>query len=211
MRDVAHEIALAAEARQVHVPGSPLTLRLDGVEVADGACRLSWSYLDPTDRARGSRVRGETTVDISNLADEAVGSFCWDASQLAAAHRWKDELDGDEMPGVPYVGRTWTADEAWPALLVLLGRFGTATQTGDSEITVDDGDTTHVVLRVDAAEWAAYLSMPEEVTSEDVVPTAVPLVDDLPLWAWDEMFEALGSLGPVIGLVDGRFRPLPDQ
>lgn len=207
MRDVVGAVSLAA-AREVHVPGTPVTLRLDGVEVAKGACRLSWSYLDPTDRASGNRVRGETRVDISNLSDEDVGEFCWDASQLAAAHRWKDELDGDEMPGVPYTGRTWTASEAWQALLALLDTFGTATQTGDSEITIDHGDATHIV-RLDAAEWAAYVSMPEEVTWGDTVPTAVPMVDDLPLWVWDEMSEELGSHGPVIGLVDGRLRPLP--
>ena len=199
-----------AAAREVHVPGAPLTLRLDGVANGDGACRLSWSYVDPTDRASGKRVRGETTVDISSLQDEEVGQFCWDASQLAAAHRWKYELDGDEMPGVPYTGRTWTADEAWQALLVLLGGFGAAAQTGDGEITVEDGDRTHV-FRLDAAEWAAYVSMPEQVTWHDVVPTAIPMIDDLPLWVWDEMSEALGSGGSVIGLVDGRLRPLPNE
>ena len=114
------------------------------------------------------------------------------------------------MPGVPYSGRTWTADEAWQALLVLLGRFGTAAQISDSEITVDDGHTTYVV-RADAAEWAAYVSLPEQVTNDDIVPTAVPLVDDLPLWVWDEMSETLGSAGPVIGLVDGRLCALPNR
>ena len=199
-----------AAAQEVHVPGTPLTLRLDGVEVENAACRLSWSYLDPTDLPSGNRVHGETAVDISELPDEDIGEFCWDASQLAAAHRWKYELDGDEMPGVPYTGRTWTADEAWQALLVLLGRFGTVAQISDSEITVDDGHTTYVV-RADPAEWAAYVSLPEQVTSADIVPTATPVVDDLPLYVWDEMFETLGSSGPMIGLVGGRLRALPNR
>ena len=209
MRDLV-ELVSSAAAQEVHVPGTPLTLRLDGVEEATGACRMSWSYADPTDRARGNRIRGETTVDISDLPDEEVGELCWDASQLAAAHRWKYELDGDEMPGVPYTGRTWTAHEAWQALLVLLRRFGTPNETGDGEITVEDGDASHV-LRLDPAKWAAYVSLPEQLTREDIVPTAVLMVDDLPFWVWDEMFEALGSGGPVVGLVDGQLRPLPDQ
>jgi hypothetical protein len=40
------------------------------------------------------------------------------------------------------------------------------------------------------------------------VPTAFPLIVGLPLWVWDEMFEALAVSGPVVGLVDGKLRPL---
>jgi hypothetical protein len=203
--------AVSEAARNVHVPGTPLTLRLDRVKAADGACHLWWSYRDPTGESSDGRVRGETSIDVRNISDGDVGGLCWDAAQLAAAHRWVFELDGDEMPGVPYVPRTWTIDEAWRALLVMLSRYGTVSQTGASEITVRDSDGTDLIFRLDPAEWAAYVALPEEVANDDIVPTAVPLVDDLPLWVSDEMSEMLGSSGAVIGLVDGDLRALTDQ
>ena len=203
--------AVSQAARKVHVPGTPLTLRLDRVEAVDGACHLWWSYRDPTGESSDGRVRGETSTDIRNISDGDVGELCWDAAQLAAARRWKYELDGDEMPGIPYVARTWTIDEAWRALLVMLSRYGTVSETGDREIAVRTADATELIVRLDPAEWAAYVALPEEVTDDDIVPTAIPLVDDLPLWVSDEMFDVLGSSGAVIGLVDGRLRALTDQ
>lgn len=88
--------------------------------------------------------------------------------------------------------------------------MSTASIAGDDEITVSDGDGTELTLRLDPAAWAAYVALPEEVANDDTVPTAVPMVDDLPLWVSDEIFEVLSSSGPTIGLVDGKLRALRD-
>src|SRR3954447_5637761 len=63
--------------------------------------------------------------------------------------------------------------------------------------------------------WAAFLTDPE-VTEEDVdseiVRVGTPLADGLPRWAADELAEAAGARGPVVGLVEGRLVGLgPDQ
>lgn len=184
--------------------GTPLTLRLERVESTTDACRPWWSYRDPTGEYSDGRVRGETSVDIGNVSDADVGALCWDAAQLAAAHRWKDELDGDEMPGVPYTPRTWTEDEAWEALL---GRHGTIVHSDRREITLRTEDEGTLVFRLDPAQWAARISLPDEVSNDDTVPTGVALVDGLPLWVSDELFEVLDSSNAVITLVDGELRP----
>lgn len=205
VEDIASAVSRAA--RNVHVPGTPLTLRLERVRAAADVCLVEWSYRDPTGESSDGRIRGETSVDIGNLTDGDLGELCWDAAQLAAAHRWKYELDGDELPGVPYVPRTWTVDEAWEALLALLGRYGTVVRAEGGEITLREGETERI-FRLDPAHWAACVSLPEKVTNRYIVPTAVALANGLPLWVSDEVFEVLGSSTGVIGLVNGSLRPL---
>jgi len=200
--------AVRAAAHVVDVPGTPRSLRLDDVVVDGDAVTMAWSVADPSYADRGDRWHGTTTV-TAPLAGEP-GEVCWAAAQLAAAHRWKQELDGDEMPGVPWTPRVYTVDDAWQALLRYLATHGEVRKTGPGEITVDDEAGT--VVRLDPVAWAAYLSDDDaQPASPDTVPTGGREVDGLPLWAADELDEEIGSAGPVIGLVRGRLGTLPDD
>lgn len=203
--------ALRRASEVVDVPGTPRTLRLDNAEaVADGV-RLRWSFVDPEvlpgDREpHGRRIRGELEVRLSQGDQDEVAWGWWAQAQLAAARRYKQQIDADWSPGEPYVRRIWTTEEAWQALLTHLGRSG-------AEVHVDDGEirvvrtTEQTIYRIDPAEWAAYLTEPEvteAAANSNIVPVATPGVDGLPLWVVDELFEAAGAWGPVVGLVNGR-------
>lgn len=62
-------------------------------------------------------------------------------------------------------------------------------------------------LQVDADEWAAFLADPEDADASgdsEIVPVGSSLVDGLPVWAVDELLEAAGAWGAMIGHVDGR-------
>ncbi|GAB2870760.1 hypothetical protein [Nocardioides pacificus] len=213
--------AVRRAARVVDVPGAPLSLRLDDVSRTREGARLDWSFVDPESHAgdphpHGRRIRGSTQVPSPRAPSEDLARDWWAAAQLAAAHRFKEQVDSDAMPGVPYVHRTWSVEEAWEALVAYLGPHCTEVRPEDGIIRVDDGYEQTTFL-IDPTEWAAYLSdveptavdeHPDDATeahlATGIVPTAVPLVDGLPLWAVDELEEATGSGGPVIALVEGE-------
>ena len=199
--------ALRRSARLVDVPGAPRTLRLDGTEGHGRGVRLSWSFIDPNvlpgePTRHGRRVSG--LLDVPSDDPGAAGP-AWAAVQLAAAHEYKRQIDADWEPGEPYVPRTWTADEAWQALLSHLESDGDEVVAVDGEIRVRHG-TERVVYRIDPAEWAEHLTEPAAAwdPDSDVVPVGTPMIGGLPLWAVDELDEARGSGGPVVRLVDGR-------
>ena len=99
----------------------------------------------------------------------------------------------------------WSRDEAWHALLGHLRTQGRVLVESD-EIRVVSG-TEEIIYRIDAEEWAAHLTEPEaaeEPEGTEIVPVATRLVDGLPLWAVDELSEAVGAWGPVVGLRNGR-------
>ncbi|QNN51299.1 hypothetical protein [Nocardioides mesophilus] len=195
----------------IDVPGTPRSLRLDNAEAAAGGVRLRWSFADPEvlpgDREpHGRRIHGVLEVRLSQDVQDDVARGWWAEAQLAAARRYRQQIDADWSPGEPYVRRIWTIEEAWQALLTHLGRYGAEVHVGDGEIRVVRG-TEQTVYRIDPAAWAGYLTEPEvteAAADSDIVPVATPLVDGLPLWAVDELFEAAGAWGPVVGLVDGR-------
>ena len=106
----------------------------------------------------------------------------------------------------------WSRDEAWPALLGHLRMQGRVLVESD-EIRVVSG-TEEITYRIDAEEWAAHLTEPEvaeEPEGTEIVPVATRLVDGLPLWAVDELSEAVGAWGPVVGLRNGRIVGLPSR
>lgn len=203
--------AVRRASRVIDVPGTPRSLRLDdAVPVGDGV-RLSWSFVDPEvlphDRPpHGRRIRGELEVRATQGVPEEVARTWWAAAQLAAARRYKLQIDADWLPGEPFVRRVWTSEEAWQALLAHLGSHGAVVRVEDGEIRVGDGPE-ETIYRIDPDEWAEYLTDPETAEAPgdaDIVPVAGPLVDGLPLWAVDELDEAAGAWGPLVGLVDGR-------
>lgn len=211
--------AVRRASRVVDVPGTPRSLRLDNSEVVADGVRLTWSFVDPERhlgerRPHGRRIRGELEVrSVKGDPDEAARSW-WAEAQLAAARRYKLQVDADWLPGEALVRRVWTTEEAWHALLVYLGGYGAAVRVERGEIRVTDG-TEETTYRIDPDEWAAYLTGPEftDDGSSEIVPAASPLVDGIPLWAADELMEAAGAWGPVVGLVDGRLVGLqrPDE
>lgn len=203
--------ALRRASEVVDVPGTPRTLCLDNAEPMTDGVRLRWSFVDPEvlpgDREpHGRRIRGELEVPLSQDDQDEVAPGWWAQAQLAAAHRYKQQIDADWTPGEPYVRRLWTIEGAWQALLTHLGRCGAEVHVDDGEVRVVQG-TEQTIYRIDPAEWAAYLSgaeVTEAADDSDIVPVGTPLVDGLPLWVVDELFEAAGAWGPVVGLVDGR-------
>jgi hypothetical protein len=121
--------------------------------------------------------------------------------------RWSF-TDPEVLPGdrAPHGRRIWSPEEGWQALLDHLGRYGAEVHAEDGEIRVVRG-TEQVIYRIDPAEWAAYLTGQEATEATDdseIVPVGTPLLGGLPLWVVDELFEAAGAWGPVIGLVNGR-------
>ena len=201
----AEAVRRAADA--VHVPGAPRSLALDHADVRADRVRLRWSYVDPEARSRDRgrpdrRVHGELVVPLSHARGDArdeVASGWWAEVQLAAAHRYRQQVDADWTPGEPYVPRTWTVDEAWHALRDHLAQHGEVHDAEDG-LRVVTG-TEQIVYRIDPAAWAAYLTDPEpdETTTDgDVVPAATPLTDGLPLWVTDELVEIVGADEPAV-------------
>jgi hypothetical protein len=201
-----HLDAVRRAATVVDVPGTPRTLRLDSVGVERGVLRLRWSFLDPEGlpgdpRPPVRRIHGETV--------SADATRAWSEAQLAAAHRFKSQVDADWLPGEPYVHRVWTVEEAWQGLLDHLAAGGAAVRVGDGEILVTRGNEIET-YRIDPAEWAAFLTGPAPADDDPYVLLAAhPTVDGLPLWAVDELDEAMGAWGPVVALVDGELVGVP--
>jgi hypothetical protein len=203
--------AVRRASRVVDVPGAPRSLRLDDAAPVGQGVRLRWSFVDPEvlphERPpHGRRIRGDLEVRVAQGVPEEVARTWWAEAQLAAARRYKLQVDADWLPGEPFVRRVWTTEEAWQALLAHLGSYGAVVRVEGREIRVRDGPG-ETVYRIDPDEWAQYLTDPEiaeEPGDTDIVPAANPLVDGLPLWAVDELDEAAGAWGPVIGLVDGE-------
>lgn len=203
--------AVRRASRGIDVPGTPRSLRLDNAEVVVDGVRLTWSFVDPErhlDEQRphgGRRLRGELEVRSVKGAPDEMARRWWAEVQLAAARRYKLQIDADWLPGEAFVRRVWTTEEAWQALLAHLGSYGAAVRVERGEIRVTDG-TEETTYRIDPDEWATHLTGPEYTDdgSSEIVPAASPLVDGLPLWAADELMEAAGAWGPVVGLVDGR-------
>jgi len=195
----------------IDVPGTPRSLRLDDAEAVADGIRLRWSFADPDvlpgDREpHGRRIRGELEVRLSEGVQGEAARSWWAEAQLTAARRYKQQIDADWSPGEPYVRRIWATEEAWQALLTHLGSYGAEVHVEDGEIRVVRG-TEETIYRIDPVEWAAYLTGPEATEAaddSDIVPVGTPLADGLPLWVVDELFEAAGAWGPVVGLVDAR-------
>ena len=203
--------ALQRAAHSVEVPGAPLSLRLDTVDVTDDAVSLGWSFIDPEDPpdpgSLGGRVHGTLLMradsDASVLED---ATDLWARAQLQAAQRFKNAVDADWIPGEPVRRREWSVAEAWQALLDHVSAGEGDVQVVEGEIRVTSQERRSV-YRIDPDEWAAYLNRVEAVdhpADDYVVPAAMPLVDGLPLWAVDELEESEGAHGPVVGLVHGR-------
>ncbi|MQW75305.1 hypothetical protein GHK92_05410 [Nocardioides sp. dk4132] len=194
----------------VDVPGTPLSLRLDRAEVVADRVRLRWSFVDPEvlpgDReSHNRRIRGELEVPLSQAHDETASGW-WADVQLAAARRYKQQIDADWSPGEPYVRRIWSVDEAWQALLDHLGRHADV-HDDKGGIRVVRG-TEQTTYRIDPADWAAYLTGPEAAESTgdgDIVPVGTPLSEGIPVWVADELLEVTGSWEPaVVELVNGE-------
>jgi hypothetical protein len=208
--------ALRRASTQVDVPGTPRSLALDAVEPGGDTVRVSWSFVDPEVRPEdrvphGCRLRGLLEVATAPGPPDALARSWWVEVQLAAGRRYRSQVDADWEPGAPVVRRVWQVDEAWEALLAHLGRYGADVRVvgGEIRVVARDVETTY---RIDPDEWAAFLTGPEALApsgGSDIVPAGVPLVDGLPLWALDELAEAAGAWGPVVGLVDGRIVGLP--
>jgi hypothetical protein len=206
--------AVRKAARTIDVPGTPRSLRLDGVAVTGDLARLTWSFADPEvfaddRRPHHRRVRAETDVAVVRSDMAELGREAWAAAQLAAAHRYKLQIDADWIPGEPYVPRTWSVEDAWQALVGHLAAGSRSLQVRDGEIVADDGRETFT-YRIDPVAWAHYLTEPEAPADGEIVPAATPSVDGLPLWATDALHEAAGAWGPVIGLVDGKLMGLSE-
>jgi hypothetical protein len=196
------------------VPGTPRSLRLDGVAFDGGVAVLRWSFKDPEsfsgDRvAHGRRIHGELEVPYVHGVTEEAARSAWARVQLDAAYRYKSQVDADWIPGEPFVRRVWTPDDAWQGLLTFLGREGAEVRQERGELHATYGPDDQNIYRIDPHEWATYLTGP--ITSEvfveaeesDIVPAATPDVDGLPLWATDELSELAGTY-TLIALVDGR-------
>jgi hypothetical protein len=199
--------AIRRAATVIEVPGTPRSLRLDGATVMGSTLRVYWSFLDPEvvpgdPRSPVRRVHGETA---SSLESEEVGTgpACWAEVQLAAAHRYKFQIDADWLPGEHPIRRVWTVDDAWTALLGYLAAQGAAVRARNREVTVEDASAT-TTYHIDPAEWAEYLNSPEASGDSAIVPAATPLVYGLPIWAADELEEAAGAWGPQIALINGQ-------
>lgn len=130
----------------------------------------------------------------------------WAQAQLAAAWRYKQQIDADWTPGEQFTRHVWTTEEAWQALLTHLGSYGADVRVDDGEIRVLKG-TEKTIYRIDPEAWTAYLTGPEitdQPRNSQIVPVATPLVDGLPLWVVDELDEVAGAWGPVVSLHGGR-------
>ena len=202
--------ALRQACKIVDVPGTPRSLRLEDVQTLDDRVRLSWSFVDPEvlpgdHRSPERRLHGWLDLAPASGVPIERAREWWAAAQLAAARRYALQIDADWTPGEPYVRRVWSRDEAWHALLGYLRTQGRVLVESD-QIRVVSGPE-EIIYRIDAEEWAAHLTEPdaaEEPAGTDIVPVGTRLVDGLPLWAVDELSEAVGAWGPVVGLRNGR-------
>ncbi len=172
-----HLDAVRRAATVIDVPGTPRTLRLDSVDVEQDTLRLRWSFLDPNE-FRGDpkppvrRVRGETVAARGRNKAEA-GRAAWAEAQLAAAYRYKLQIDADWLPGEPYVRRVWTVEDAWQALLDHLAAYGGEVRVLGGEITVTEsrGTGTSTYL-IDPAEWADFISPAGAAPEPPATPTS---------------------------------------
>lgn len=200
------------------MPGAPLTLRLDEVGPARGrseALRLVWSYEDPEHlpgdpQPHGRRVRGTTEVGRRPSADaQHAAREAWAEAQLAAAHRFRNQVDDDSRPGEPWLRRSWTVTEAWIALRDHLAAHGQSITADRATGEIVVGSAPEVLTyRVDADTWAAYLNRTyEHAPGSDgyIVPTADHLVDGLPLWAADELMDVSGGGSDAIVFAGDRW------
>ena len=209
--------ALRAAAEVVDVPGTPRTLRLDEVSEADGVVSVRWSFVDPEvhqGRSQG-RLRGsaEFTVRGGRREVDGLARSWWREVQLAAGHRFVRQVDADLVPGAQPRRHPWTVEEAWQSLLEHL--------RASRPVTVEETDgglrvvtySEEILYRFSPDQWADYLNgvgLPrseEQVggsDGDDVVPAATGPVDELPVWAADDLDETAGAHGPVVTIVDGR-------
>ncbi|WP_345262283.1 hypothetical protein [Nocardioides nanhaiensis] len=212
------DAALRHAAEVVDVPGAPLTLRLDEVGPAGGrsdALRLVWSYEDPEylpddHQPHGRRIRGTTEVAWRPAADaRRAARDAWAAAQLAAAHRFKNQVDADSRPGEPWLRRSWTTTEAWLALRDHLAVHGQVVTANRARGEIAVGSAPQVLTyRVDAEAWATYLNRTyQHAPSSDgyIVPTADRLVDGLPQWAADELMDVSGGGSDTIVFTGDRW------
>ena len=203
--------ALRRASHSVEVPGAPLSLRLDTVDVTGDRVSLGWSFIDPVDPpdpgSTGGRIQGRLLVRADPDAGvEEDATVWWAQAQLQAAQRFKDAVDADWIPGEPVRRRERSVAEAWQALLDYLSAEEGHLQVVEGEIRVTSQEWRSV-YRIDPNEWAVYLNRVEAVdhpVGEYVLPAAMPVVHGLPLWAVDELVETQGAHGPVVALVNGR-------
>ncbi|MFY0408896.1 hypothetical protein [Solicola sp. PLA-1-18] len=207
---------LRAASAVLDVPGTPLSLRLEGLEPTGAGTVLTWSYLDPESwagdkRAGTRRITGRLTVEPEAGTASDVARRWWARAQLEAGRRYQQQIDADWTPGEPFVDRRWTPDDAWDALVEYLGRHGRPVVVDDGVIRVGDDTYPDDVYVIDPHAWAAYLNAvetagddPEERPEHRIVPVGRPTTDGLPTWAADELDETNGSQGPAVGLVDGE-------
>lgn len=205
--------ALRRAAEVVDVPGVPLTLRIDQVQQGRSDLTVTWSLEDPEvwpGDSRRRRLQGTATFPLPSRrhdADTAARAW-WADVQLAAARRFKGQVDADSTPGTAPRAQLWSTEEAWRALLSYLGGTGArVTETGtDVRVVHPSGETE--VYRFTPEEWADYLNRPIRSASSQgdgyVVPSAVPVVGGIPVWAGDELDEAVGAHGPVAVIRHGR-------
>ncbi|MFY0405444.1 hypothetical protein [Solicola sp. PLA-1-18] len=217
-------------ANVVDVPGAPTTLRLEQVNSTADGFKLRWSCFDPIAWANRdlpskeqARMRGTVRVGLKVGDPETTARAWWARTQLAAARRYARHLDADWEPGVPWVNRTWTIDEAWKALTEYLTgpRRRVHTEEDGVHVSFDDPDRLDEVYEFKPREWAAYLREftsttlgplePGQVGDSEIVPAAIPLIDGLPLFVTDELSEMMGSKGPAVTLVDGRIVRAPHR
>ena len=209
--------ALRGAAEVVDVPGTPLTLRLDEVREAGHTVTVRWSFVDPEvhrGRPRG-RLSGTATFTATGTGREAdaLARSWWREVQLAAGHRFVRQVDADFLPGAVPRRDPWTAKEAWQALLRhLRASDPVVVEETDDGVRVVTG-SEEIVYRFTPGEWADYLNgvgLPrseEQVgdsDGDDVVPAATGPLDELPVWAVDDLDETAGAHGPVVTIVDGR-------
>jgi hypothetical protein len=202
---------LRRAAHSLEVPGAPLTLQLDTVDVQGDKFSIVWSFVDPEvlpdPSSQGGRIRGTLVVRArSGASAEEQASAWWAQAQLQAAQRFKSAVDADWIPGEPVRRREWSVAGAWQALLDHLSTDDAGVQVVEGQIRVTHQEWRSV-YRIDPNEWAAYLNRVEAADHHEddyIVPAAMPLVHGLPLWAVDELAETEGAHGPVVALVDGR-------
>jgi hypothetical protein len=214
MNDQSIADAVRAASATIDVPGAPNSLRLEGIEVGPDQVVVQWSFRDPEtpSGAPDRRLPGTTILNLRDGTGSSDPQHWWAKVQLDAGHAYKGRIDADWVPGQPVVPRVWGAEEAWGTLCAHLRVDADSVEVLTDEIRATRlGEVT--TYRFTPQAWADHLNAiaaddpePDDYpTYFGVVPAAMPLVDGLPLWATDELFEVEGTWGPgTIGIVDGR-------